>query len=197
MITPDPLDSLRRRTQEVLEKAVGEGRLDLGEFSELAGLVWSTDDPKQLEKLILESHAGSELSPFSEPPSPEEASGTAVAVLGDHKRTGSWVVPEHLTVVSVMGGVTLDLRQATASSREITIYATMVLSNLKITVPPGVEVYSDSIGILSGDKIESSTPLPGAPKVFIKGLSVLSDIKVRVKDPDDPESSWWRRALGE
>lgn len=103
MTNPDPLDSLRRRTQEVLEKAVGEGGLDLGEFSELAGLVWSTDDPKQLERLILESHVGSELSPFGEPPAPGEASGTAVAVLGDHKRTGSWVVPEHLTVVSVMG----------------------------------------------------------------------------------------------
>lgn len=196
MTSPDPLYPLRQETQAVLERAVGEGRLDLGEFSELAGLVWSTDDPKQLEKLILESHVGSELSPFGEPPAPREASGTAIAVLSDHKRTGNWVIPKEMTVVSVLGDVNLDLCEATPSSLEIVINATLVLSDLKITVPPGVQVYSDNNAILSDNKIESSAPLPGAPKVFIKGLSVLSDIKVKVNDPNTQETSWWRRVLG-
>lgn len=53
---PDRIDDARRRAlNETLTLAVGQGRIDLSEFSELSDAVWGVTDPRQfgrLEELI-------------------------------------------------------------------------------------------------------------------------------------------------
>ena len=114
----------------------------------------------------------------------------SVAILGGVDRGGTWVVPPRHSVVAVLGGVHLDLREARFSQREVTIDVFTLMGGVDIMVGDDVEVDVSGFGIMGGFDHRASGPgLPGAPKVRVVGLALMGGVNVRRvqpgQDPDD------------
>jgi hypothetical protein len=108
----------------------------------------------------------------------------SVAILGGVDRGGTWVVPPRHSVVAVLGGVQLDLREARFSQREVTIDVFTLMGGVDIMVGDDVDVDVSGFGIMGGFDHRASGPgLPGAPKVRVVGLALMGGVNVRRGQP--------------
>src|SRR5215472_1193033 len=93
-------DVQREQAADVLQRACGEGRLTLEEFSARVGAVWAADTSQELEKATADLAAppvvGS--SPLEE---------KIVNVFGENKRRGRWRLRGALRVTNVFGSCEL------------------------------------------------------------------------------------------
>ena len=103
-----------------------------------------------------------------------------VAIFGGASRKGEWVVPAQLTAFAMFGGVELDLSSVTFAQAEAEIIAVAVMGGVEITVPEGLTVHVDGIGIFGGFDQKAEGPgEPGAP------------------GPEDPRCGAVRRCRGQ
>jgi hypothetical protein len=102
---PDDLEPRRRDAQQRLERAVGEGRLTLDEFTDRVGRVWAADDGVAIERLTTDL-------PTPVVGGTRAGRSVLVSVLGDLKRRGRWSLRRRTTVLLLLGDVDLDLRGA-------------------------------------------------------------------------------------
>lgn len=129
---------------------------------------------------------------------PEPAASTAVATrkpprkrvvafMSGVVRRGAWLVPARLRAVAIMGGVELDMREATLTSREIEVYAVAVMGGVVVTVPPGVRIDADGSAVLGGfeDQLEQAGSTdPNAPVLRLRGFALMGGVEVKVKAPE-------------
>lgn len=122
------------------------------------------------------------------PPPSQSVRTRIVSVFNSRVRRGVWIPPQELDLVAVMSDTHLDLREAQLSAgvTEIRIRATM--ASVRITVPPGVHVVTETNPILASvnDHTEGSPAAPrGAPVVRVTGWAVMADVSVRRKHVDE------------
>ncbi len=197
MDTPDPSqlrisDEDRHQVAEVLREAAGEGRIDLEELDErleatysartYADLVPITLDLPAAAATHLPTRAAAALpSPVVAGPAEERH----VAIMSGFDRTGSWVVPQHLTVFAFMGGATMDLREAQFAAREVTITVNAIMGGADITVNPHTHVILEGTGIMGGYSGPSDrTPAEldtNSPVVRIRGFAIMGGVSVSRK----------------
>jgi hypothetical protein len=96
-----------------------------------------------------------------------------------------WRVPEDHTAFSMMGSVTLDLREALFEAREVTITAVAIMAGIDVIVNPYTQVIVDGIGVM-GDFSQSRDKVPaeimaGSPVVRLKGLALMAGVTVQRK----------------
>lgn len=109
-----------------------------------------------------------------------ENSATAVAIFGGSTREGQWVVPATTNAFAMFGGVELDMRSATFGAAHCEIMAVAVMGGVEITVPEGLNVEIDGIGIFGGfDQKAAGAGLPGAPTLRIRGLAFFGGVEVK------------------
>jgi hypothetical protein len=116
------------------------------------------------------------------------------AILGGVDRKGTWVVPEHLQVTTVLGGISLDFREAVLPAGVTRVHVTTVLGGVEIIVPPNVAVQCDGSAILGGFEEVHRAPVtldPGTPTLMITGLAVLGGVEITTRLPG--ESAWQAR----
>ncbi len=103
-----------------------------------------------------------------------------VAVMGGSDRKGRWRVSERVNAVAVMGGSSLDLRNAEVTGDEVTIVAVAVMGGIDVYVPDSVEVQVDDAAVMGGnDQRGSGRPArPGAPVVRVKAYSLMGGVVV-------------------
>ena len=173
-------DAEREATIARLREAAAEGRLTVEELTERVDAAYAASTRAELEPLTADLPEGPPSSDLVEP-----GGGTSflLGVLGAGDRRGRWRVAERLTVVNVLGGADLDLRDATPAAREVTIRVFSLLGGSDIIVPDDVQVELSSFALLGGDdfKVEGPEPPAGAPVVHIKTVSILggTDVKSR------------------
>jgi hypothetical protein len=103
-------------------------------------------------------------------------------------RRGAWLVPPDLRVMAVMGGVDLDLREATFTAPVTEVHVLAVLGGVSIKTPPHVRVDAAGSAFLGGfdDHLKSTGPTdPSAPVVRIRGFAVLGGVEVKVAEVGD------------
>lgn len=122
-----------------------------------------------------------------------------VAVMGGTERGGNWIPARHTTVLSVMGGAELDFRDATFTTREITVTLFSIMGGASIIVPPGVRVESNGVAIMGGwGKPLDSAPIdPAAPTIRINGLVMMGGVDVRVRYRGESEREARKRIRAE
>jgi hypothetical protein len=174
-------DRDRERAADLLQRACGDGRLTLEEFSERVAVVWAAQDSAGLDR----ANAG--ITPPAPGP-PARTSQTMVNILGDEKRMGRWRLPQRLRIYSLLGDWTLDLRGAlvnedavAAGIVEITLVS--VIGDLRVVVPEGVEVELGGLVVLGDRKLELAAvpPRPGTPRVKLRVFALISDVTVHSK----------------
>ncbi|MFD7160230.1 DUF1707 domain-containing protein [Kribbella sp. NPDC059898] len=117
------------------------------------------------------------LVPIEEPADPAASVDNLVAIFGGGERKGRWRVKRRTNALAVFGGHDLDMTDAVFEGREVTIYAVAVFGGIDITVPEGVTVRNEGIGIFGGFAAQGSDdPDPHAPTVVIKGLALFGGV---------------------
>ena len=108
------------------------------------------------------------------------SSSSVVAIFGGASRKGEWVVPEQLTTFAMFGGVELDLSRASFARSTSEINAVAVFGGVEITVPDGLTVHVEGIGIFGGFDQKAEGPgEPGAPSLVIKGAALFGGVEVK------------------
>ena len=96
-----------------------------------------------------------------------------------------WRVPARVTVVNIMGGADLDLREAVLETPEVEITVWSLMGGSDVTVPEGVHVELEGFALMGGNRLhlEGPPPAPGAPVVRVRAWSLMGGTDVRTKGP--------------
>jgi hypothetical protein len=200
---PDPkppairvTDADRESAAAVLERACGEGRLTLEEFSVRVGAVWAADDAAELAR------ATESLAPV--PSVGSETVEKVVTVFGSSKRHDRWRLPRTMRVTNVFGETELDLREAALGAdmvgdQAIEINGRNVFGSVKVIVPEGVEVDLRGTAIF-GERSMRLAPvqrLAGTPTVVVAISTVFGEVKVESRGPNSgsPLARWMRNLV--
>jgi len=171
-------DAERDRTVETLRAAAADGRLTLEELAERleSALVAKTQDALDpLTADLPEPAAAAEPS--------RGGSRWIVGIMGGGDRKGRWRIASRCTVVNVMGGADLDLRDALIDSTETVITVYSLMGGSDIVVPEGVEVELGGFALMGANdlEVEGPRPRPGAPVVRVRAFSLMGGTDVKSK----------------
>lgn len=186
-------DAERDKVAEILREAAGDGRLGLDELDERLEATYAA---KTYAELVPITHdLGLAAPAASTLPAVERE--RAVAIMGGVERRGHWVVPEHFTVVCLMGGAELDLRQAQFSAREVTLTINAFMGGATIIVNRSTHVIVEGTGIMGGYSAPQSGPdealRADSPTVRVKGVAIMGGVDVVRKGmPGEDKTPGWR-----
>jgi predicted membrane protein len=105
-----------------------------------------------------------------------------LGVLSDQEVRSTATAFEHAALTSVLGDVTIDLRQATLALNGADLDTFCLFGEVKIIVPRGWRIHVDGMPILGEFKDETeyaSSLAHDAPVITITGVSILGDVTVR------------------
>lgn len=172
-------DAERSASIDRLREARVEGRLTLDEFTERADLALSARTRNELEEVTRDLPAA-EVAALTRP---RRRTRWVIAVIGDVVRNRRWRPGRRLLAICVIGEMTLDLRQAEIVDNQITIVALLLIGEVTVIVPDGVDVELSGL-IVIGSKSErgaDSPSRPGAPLVRVIALGAIGEVTVVVK----------------
>jgi hypothetical protein len=189
-------DADRDRAASVLNGAMAEGRLTVDEHADRLNTLYAAKTHAEIVPLLDDLPArGTAASPAK----PSGEVGHIVAILSGATRKGSWTVPSAMNVVTVLGGVELDFREATLPAGEITLSAVCILGGMEITVPPEMHVIDNGVAILGGREVTADSDesvQPGAPVLRISGFCLLGGVEVKRKARKPKRDPGSRRSIG-
>ena len=105
------------------------------------------------------------------------------ALMSGVVRRGTWTVPARIRAFACMGGIGLDLRDATLTAPVTDIWVFALMGGVEIIVPPDVRLESDGFAIMGGfeDQLkEPSSSDPNAPLIRVHGLAIMGGVEARV-----------------
>ena len=181
-------DTDRDRAAELLRQAAAEGRITFDELDERVSQAYTAKTFADLAALTSDLPGPGVSAPAPAVPRyrpPAVPAGThapslSLAIMSGARRAGPWLVPAAYTAVAVMGGVELDLRQATFAAPEVTIQAFCLMGGVSITVPEDIAVDVSGIGIMGGFDHQASGPgAPGAPHLRVVGIALMGGVEVK------------------
>ncbi|MGH2942492.1 MAG: DUF1707 SHOCT-like domain-containing protein [Solirubrobacteraceae bacterium] len=174
-------DADRERVVLALRDGAAEGRLTFDELAQRVELAYTAVSGGELERLVADlPDAAPQAAPER---APRKRQRWNVAVMGGCDRRGRWRPAPRSVAVAVMGGVGLDLRDATIEEDELVITAVAFMGGIDVIVPDGVEVQLTGFAFMGGnDHRPGTAPLrPGTPVVHVRAFSVMGGIDVKVK----------------
>jgi hypothetical protein len=183
-------DADRDRVAEVLREAYAEGRLDADEHTERISRAYEAKTLGELAPLLSDLPAS--FNPTASAAAPSEGGwrqpiaygpgAKVVAFFGEASRNGRWIVEADTMAAAVFGQVTLDLREAVLSQREVVITANAVFGQVTIMVPHGVIVRDEGTAIFgsrSGSKIKNAGNFPVTPEtpvIIVRGVALFGEV---------------------
>jgi hypothetical protein len=167
----------RIRIAQLLSEAASNGRLTLEQYEDRLARTYAADTYGELERLTDDLPEAVEYRRGKSLPAPATM---LLAILSGFERRGRWNVPGRMTTFTLFGGGVVDLRFADFTAPEVEIHAYSILGGQTILVPPEVNVEIDGRGVIGGfDRQVQGSGSPGAPKVRIKGFSLLGGIGIK------------------
>ena len=202
--TPNPGDALalrasdidRERVAERLREAAARGQITLDELDERLETAYRAKTFGELAPVTADLPANSAAAPgtalaSATSPAAARIGGTpgrwrhSIAIMSGSSRKGRWVMPARYLAVALMGGIEIDLREATFAEPVTVINLAIVMGGVDIKVPEGVEVHCEAVSIMGGtdvgDDPSSAGPVVGAPVVRITGLVLMGGVSVSYK----------------
>ncbi len=178
-------DADRHRVAELLREAAGEGRLDLDELDERLAAAYAAKTYADLVPITADLPAHPQAAPPAAARSHLPATVThdsSLAIMSETKRVGQWLVPAEHRAAAFMGGVKLDLREATFAAPETVIVANAVMGAVDVVVDPYTHVVVEGVGIMgefsqARDKVPAQIT-PDSPVVRVKGFALMAGVTV-------------------
>lgn len=199
-----PLVALRDRRDQViaiLTEQFSRDTLDLEELERRLDLAHRADTVVALDRLVgdLEPVATAALAtrPVDEAALARwPARKRLTAILGGFEKHGAWVCPRKLSLVAILGGAELDLREAELAPGVTEISITAVLGGVELIVPPWLSVECDATAILGGFEEIHRAPLSPEPDrriLRITGTAILGGVEIHTRLPGESKRDARRR----
>jgi hypothetical protein len=205
------IEVIREQAVEVLMEHFSNDVMDLDEFEGLLDAVNGCATAAELRELL------SKLTPL-EPSKPAtdmmparggesvvvdadrvRNHGFMISVLAGSKRAGRWIPARRTFALGVLGGITLDFREALLGPGLTDLNVLATLSGVEIIVPPQMTVEVDGMALCGSFDHETDAPLrsnPDLPTLRVRGLVVLGSVTVEVRLPGEtPRQAKKRRRL--
>jgi hypothetical protein len=186
-------DPDRERAADLLQRACGDGRLTLEEFSVRVGAVWAADSAAELAKAT---------SGLAQPPpvGTSQVVEKITCVFSENKRVGRWRMPRALRLFTVFGETELDLREVQTDADVVEIRGRCVFGSVKVIVPEGVEVELLGSAVFGSRKMRLA-PVPrvaGTPLVRVDVNTYFGEVDVFSKGPNSGSAlaRWARDFFG-
>ena len=189
----------RERVVQDLAEHFAQDRLTMLEYERRVELAYRADSNDALRDLTRD------LAPMVAAPMSQgavtAAPGAAVAMglrartknffalMSGVVRRGKWTVPARMRAFACMGGIGLDLREATLTAPVTDIWVLAVMGGVEIIVPPNVRLESDGFAIMGGFEDQLKEPAsgdPNVPLIRVHGLAIMGGVEARVASPGDP-----------
>jgi hypothetical protein len=191
-------DADREQVATLLNAAYAEGRLSREEHDERVDqlMVAKTfDDLVPITRDLVVVRPRDDSQPMTAPAAGFEIDTTSgsdqparmVAIFGGVARNGRWRVRRKTQVLALFGGIDLDLRDAVFEGSTVEISGICCFGGMDIKVPEGVHVSNEMVGIFGGTDLKDvADPIPGAPTLVLKGLTLFGGVSVRGGKPREP-----------
>jgi hypothetical protein len=179
----------------ILNQALSEGRLSIGELDERLQQVYASKTLGELVPLTADLPVA---TPIGSTPMPLAQQGyqvdnriggapggsVAFAVMGGFQRKGNWVVPGHYTAFAMMGGGEIDLTEAHFAEAETTIQCFAFMGGIEIIVPDDITVQVNGFAFMGGfDHRHAQDGPPGSPVVHVTGFAMMGGVDVKRRKP--------------
>ena len=119
------------------------------------------------------------------------AHGTRIlAVMSESRRTGRWLVPPRVDVVSLMADTKIDLTSAVLPPGGAEFHVRSIWAACKIIVPPEMRVINEMHAIMASvvSKAEEMDPvgtIHRGPTLRLTGTALMAEVKVVVRRRED------------
>jgi hypothetical protein len=124
------------------------------------------------------------------PGTPALVPGAAPAITGDSRlsefafwsglqRRVSSPVFRHADLTAIMGGIELDLRQASTAGGEAVIDVFVMWGGIEITVPPDWAVSNQVVPIMGGAEDKSTGTQASQNRLVLRGVALMGGIEVK------------------
>jgi hypothetical protein len=182
-------DADRDRAAGILREALAEGRLTAEEHSERLDTVYAAKKVGELEPVVRDLPGGYTAAVHSAAgqgyeygPGVSGENPTLIGILGGGERRGRWRVGNRINAVAIMGGVVIDLTEATFTSPEVVINCSAIMGGVEIRVPENVTLRGGVVGIMGGADIRTNdSGEPNAPVVRVRGLALMGGVDAKPK----------------
>jgi Domain of unknown function (DUF1707)/Cell wall-active antibiotics response 4TMS YvqF len=178
-------DAERERTVLALRDAAAEGRLTLEELAGRLDRALTATTRGELESLTADLPAAPPPAEAAASRAPARARGTRwiVGIMGGGDRKGRWRIARRCTVINIMGGADLDLRDALIEGPEVDITVISIMGGSDIIVPERIEVELGGFALMGSNdlKLPGDAPPLGAPLVRVRAFSLMGGTDVKTK----------------
>jgi hypothetical protein len=196
------LVALRRRREVVIDALsthFTNDALDMDEFELRVDLAQRATSVAELDELLTDLEPAANEAPGESLVRQTEAPPVAVAtrahkakrvrtILSSTQRKGTWRVPQKLRVVTVMGAVDLDFREAQFGPGVTEVKVTNVMGAVAVVVPPDLQVECAGVPILGHfegmDRVVGERN-PDAPLLRITGVAVMGALEISTRLPGE------------
>jgi hypothetical protein len=198
-------DAERHQVAEILREAAGEGRIDLDELDQRLEATYAARTYADLVPITFDLPAHRPAAHPAPPPQPRPSPAVVpgpdrehhVAILSGLGRKGVWTVPQRMSVLAMMGGADLDLREASFAAQEVVITVNAFMGGAQITVGPHTNVVMEGLGIMGGySGPDGRTPADldaSSPTVRVRGVAIWGGVSVDRKPLPGPKRGRLRR----
>jgi Domain of unknown function (DUF1707)/Cell wall-active antibiotics response 4TMS YvqF len=172
-------DGDREAAAARLNEAVSDGRLTLGEFSERLDRAYAARTRGELAPLTADLPA---IDPVR---GPGRLRRLMLGIFWDSRRAGPQPLEDEIIAIALLGDAVIDLREAKATAKGITIRAYALLNDVDVIIPEGVAVELSGVAVV-GDHRNLARPVsPGDSRFVVKihGHALLGDIQVFHRNP--------------
>jgi Cell wall-active antibiotics response LiaF, C-terminal/DUF1707 SHOCT-like domain len=172
------LDDLERRIERVY-KAANLSELDAITSDLRAPLLASAN-------VIVPSSAGITNAPAYSDAGIPMRGARIVAVMSESKRTGRWLVPPRVDVVSLMADTKIDLTSAVLPPGGAEFHVRSIWAACKIIVPPEMRVINEMHAIMASvtskaDEMDAEGTVHRGPTLRLTGTAFMAEVKVVVR----------------
>lgn len=101
-----------------------------------------------------------------------------LALLGGFARQGHWQVRRRTIAISPVGGIDLDLTEATLPDDEATVIKVSLVGGAKLTVPAGINVVVEGFNLIGRRRNDAGPIVPGAPTVRLFAYGIFGGVRV-------------------
>jgi hypothetical protein len=182
-------DADRERIASVLQAAMADGRLSMGELEGRLEAVYAARSQGELASVVKDLQpepvrwAGSVPAPAKD-----------VAVLSSFVRKGRWPVGRSFRGTAVVGTGVIDLREARFTGTETTVHARAVVGNVYVVVPEDAEVHVAGTGIIGGFTQDREEPgVPATQRINVVGVAFCGNVRVVHELPSTVERRLLKR----
>lgn len=184
-------DADREKVADVLREAYAEGRLTRDEHDERLGEAYHAATYGDLLPVLRDlpvppgtvdlpgAAATPARRPAVQPGARADSQAPAVAIFSGFERKGQWTVPATLTAVAVFGGGEIDVSDATLTAAETVITVVALFGGINITVPPGLAVRNEVVGVFGGTNLAEDVARDGTPVIVVKGAAIFGGVDIK------------------